>query len=91
MVAAIDPPKMMMTACSLQNMSRSPPNSMMMAMTTTPHTSPMLVMISMGNSNAHANVRPSWTEARLILSRVERPYGPAIKDALPNLVGITIG
>ncbi len=27
MVAAIDPPKMMMTACSLTNMCRSPPMS----------------------------------------------------------------
>ena len=57
---------------------------MIMVMTATPHTSPTLVMISMENSNAYANVRPSWTEARPILSRVERPYVSAIKDALPN-------
>ena len=82
MVAAIDPPKMMMTACSLQNISRLPPISMIRVMTPKPHASPTLVMISMGNSNAHANVRPSWTEARLILSHVKRPYVPAIKDAL---------
>jgi hypothetical protein len=43
------------------------------------------------NSNAYANYRPFWTVARPILSHVLRPYVPAIKDALPNLVGITIG
>jgi hypothetical protein len=60
-------------------------------MTAMPHTSPTNVMISMGDSNAHASFRPSWTEARPSPSRVKGPYGPAIKDALPNLVGITIG
>ena len=29
-------------------------------------------------------------DGRLILNRVEQPYVPAIKDGLPNLVGITI-
>jgi hypothetical protein len=48
-------------------------------------------MISMGNSNAYANDRPSWTVARPIAVRVRRHYVAAIKDALPNLVGITIG
>jgi hypothetical protein len=41
-------------------------------------------MISMGNSNAYANNRPSRTAARPILNRVQEPYVPAIKDALPK-------
>jgi hypothetical protein len=45
----------------------------------------------MGFSNAYANDRPSWTVARPIRGRATEPYVGAIKDALPNLVGITIG
>src|ERR1700761_6885514 len=90
MVAAIDPPKMMMTACSLQNISRLPPSNMITVMTAMPHNSPTSVMISMANPNANATFRPSWTETRLIPSRVGQPYGPAIKDGLPNLVVIII-
>ncbi len=70
MVAAIDPPKMMIIACSLMNMCRSPPMSTIAVTTIMPDTSPTLVMISMGNSNAHANFRPSWTEARPTSDRV---------------------
>ena len=69
MVAAIDPPKMMMTACSLMNMCRSPPMSTIVVTTRMPDTSPMLVMISMENSNAYANFRPSWTVARPVPGR----------------------
>ena len=54
MVAAIDPPKMMITACSLTNMCRSPPMNTITAMTAMPERSPTLVMISMGYSDAHA-------------------------------------
>ena len=54
MVAAIEPPKMMIIACSLMNMCRSPPMSTIAAMTMMPAMSPTLVMISMGNSNAYA-------------------------------------
>jgi hypothetical protein len=43
----------------------------MMVMTAMPHTSPTNVMISMGDSNAHASFRPSWTEARPNPSRVK--------------------
>jgi hypothetical protein len=41
-------------------------------------------MISMGDSNAYANYRPSWTVARPIPSRATEPYVSAIKDALPD-------
>ncbi len=51
------------------------------AMTMMPETRPALVMISMANSNAYANTRPSWTVARPKSGRAERPYGGAIKDA----------
>ena len=70
MVAAIEPPKMMMMACSLQNISRSPPSSMIVAMTMMPAVSPIPVTKSMGNSNTYANTdRPSWTAARPVLGR----------------------
>jgi hypothetical protein len=46
-----------------------------------PDTSPTLVMISMGNSDAYANNRPSWTVTRPTPSHAIRPYVPAIKDA----------
>ena len=81
MVAAIEPPKMMMMACSLMNMCRSPPMSTIIATTTMPDTSPMLVMISMGNSDAYANNRPSWTVSRPIPNRASRPYVSPLKDA----------
>jgi hypothetical protein len=38
------------------------------------------VAISILNSDAYANYRPSWTVARL-RSRVSGPYVSAIKDA----------
>ena len=40
MVAAIDPPKMMMMACSLMNMCRSPPMSIIVATTMMPRHEP---------------------------------------------------
>lgn len=64
MVAEIDPPKMMITACSEMNMWRSPPSSIIVAMTMVPATMPAPVMISMGDSNAYATHRPSWPAAR---------------------------
>ncbi len=91
MVAAIDPPMTMMTACSLMNICRSPPMNIIKPTTAVPNTNPTLVMISMRNSNAHANDRPFWTVARPIRVAQHKPYVRAIKDALPNLVGITIG
>ena len=67
MVAAIDPPKMMMTACSLhehvQIAAHEHHHGRRRRM---PDTSPTLVMISMENSNAYANDRPSWTVAQPI-------------------------
>ena len=55
--------------------------SIITATTMMPDTSPMLVMISMGNSNAYANTRLSWTVRGPYLDRAARPYVGAIKDA----------
>jgi hypothetical protein len=52
-------------------MCKSPPINTMVAMTAMPDKSPTLVMISMANSNAYANFRPSWTVARPGLNRVK--------------------
>lgn len=54
MVAEIEPPKMMIMACSEMNMWRSPPMKIIAVMTMMPAMSPTLVMISMGHSNANA-------------------------------------
>jgi len=35
----------------------------------------------MGDSNAYANDRPSWTVAQPPPSRAFKPYGAAIKEA----------
>jgi hypothetical protein len=43
----------------------------------------------MEHSNAYD--RPSWAVARPLEPRNRNPMSAAIKDALPNLVGITVG
>ena len=79
MVAAIEPPKMMIIACSEMNMWRSPPSSIIVAMTIMPATSPTLVMISMGNSNANATtaVLAGWRGPTP--NRIGNPRVPPLK------------